>query len=149
MWYVAQSDGNTLSKATKDGLIASTPEAEAVDEETERHLGLARGSQHWASCIQAIDPLVANAATSTIEFGDNEAALSCVCVPFESRNWEVYLAVGTGQHMMPGSGQQSSGSVHIYKLIDDGKSMELVHKVRLITLASLAKMLTFFLSDTI
>ena len=130
LWYVVQSEGNTLSKATKDSLIASKPDEEAPDEDLERHLGLPKGDRHWASCIQAIDPLGTGAPTATIELGDNEAALSCACVPFESRQWEVYLAVGTGQHMMPGSGQQTGGFVHIYKLTEEGKSMELVHKVR-------------------
>jgi len=130
LWYVVQSDVNTLSKAVKDGLLASKSDVDPVDEDLERHLGLARGSQHWASCIQAVDPLTAQAATATIELGDNEAALSCACVQFENKKDDMYLAVGTGQHMTPGSGQQSSGFVHIYKLTDEGRRMEFVHKVR-------------------
>jgi splicing factor 3B subunit 3 len=99
-------------------------------EELERHLGLAKGTGHWASCISAIDPYDAKAITANVELGDNEAALCVAAVPFESRTYEVFLAVGTGQHMQPGTGVQSKGYVHIYRLTEEGKGLEFVHKVR-------------------
>ncbi|KXT17476.1 hypothetical protein AC579_5690 [Pseudocercospora musae] len=130
LWYVAQSEGNTLSQATRDQLrgksIGDDDEAKAM----ERHLGLPRGNGHWASCIQAVDPIGGREVTCTIELGENEAALSCACVAFESKNWEVYLAVGTGQHMQPGTGAQTAGYVHIYKLLKDGTELEFVHKTK-------------------
>jgi splicing factor 3B subunit 3 len=159
VWYVAQSEGNTLSEGTKRSLLANAPPDEAKDgdakmkvengdskegneedgeeevelskEELEVHLGLSHATGHWASCISAIDPYDAKAITMNIELGENEAALCVAAVAFESKNWEVYLAVGTGQHMMPGSPVKSKGFVHVYKLVDEGKRMEEVHKVRL------------------
>ncbi|WPH03421.1 Hypothetical protein R9X50_00630100 [Acrodontium crateriforme] len=128
VWYVAQADGNTLSEATKQSLLSSKPSEREEATELEQHIGLSRATGHWASCIQAIDPITKQAVTATIELGDNEAALCCSVVAFESKDWEVYLAVGTGQHLTPGSGKQSSGFVHIYKLLEDGQQMELLHK---------------------
>ncbi|EMC92310.1 hypothetical protein BAUCODRAFT_151722 [Baudoinia panamericana UAMH 10762] len=131
VWYVAQSDGNTLAQGTKDQLLSADGAMNGVDEDVSKQLGLSRSAGHWASCIQAVDPIFAKAATHTIEFTDNEAALCCAAVPFESKNWEVYLAVGTGQHLRPGvsaKGQAPRGYVHIYKLLEDGRNMELVHK---------------------
>ena len=130
IWYTVESDANTLSKATRDSLrgedITDNMEASAL----EKHLGLPRGEAHWASCIEAIDPIVRNAVTSRIELENNEAALCCTCVVFESRNDEVFLAVGTGQHMQPGTGQRSGGYVHVYRLTEDGTKLEFVHKTQ-------------------
>ncbi|KAK3075411.1 pre-mRNA-splicing factor rse1 [Teratosphaeriaceae sp. CCFEE 6253] len=135
IWYVAQSDGNTLSQATKGELRVKIEDGAPAEEvlELERHVGLSRSQGHWASCIQAVDPVEAKAVTSTIELADNEAALCCTVVSFESRNWEVYLAVGTGQHMTPGSPSSArpKGFVHIFKLTDSGRTMEFVHKTEM------------------
>lgn len=128
VWYTVQSDGNTLSKATRDKLRGKDIEADEEATALERHLGLSRGTQHWASCIQVIDPINSQSVLQTIELDQNEAALCCTCVAFESRSWEVYLAVGTGQHMQPGTGVRCAGSVHIYRIHDDGSRLEFVHK---------------------
>lgn len=145
IWYVAQSDGNTLSSATRQDLRkritngnGATKSEDDSDmngdtsdmspEDLEPHLGLSRGTGHWASCISAVDPLYSKTVTSSIELAENEAALTCVTVPFKSREWEVYLAVGTGQHMQPGAGVQTKGFVHIYRLLEDGAKLEFVHK---------------------
>jgi len=151
IWYVAQADGNTLSAATKQGLVAksstnghtngdtngsamvvdgeSEPESAEDREQLEQHLGLSRSKGHWASGISAVDPIHTQSLTSHIELGNNEAALCIAAVPFASRNWECFLAVGTGQHMQPGSGMPSKGYVHIYRLLDEGKQLEFVYKV--------------------
>lgn len=145
IWYVAQADGNTLSAATRqdlrnrvtngNGSIKEEGDTEMKGDSTELspkdmelHLGLPRGTGHWASCISAVDPLSSQTITSSIELTENEAALSCVAVPFQSREWEVFLAVGTGQHMQPGAGVAAKGYVHIYRLLEDGQKMEFVHK---------------------
>lgn len=134
IWYVAQSDANTVSVAVKDDLRAQRGDDGKADadseEDVELHAGLSRGNGHWASAISAVDPLDTQSITSSIELGDNEAALCVAAVPFASREWECYLAVGTGQHMQPGSGVQSKGFVHIYRLLEEGKKLEFVHKVK-------------------
>lgn len=148
IWYVAQSEGNTLSAATRqdlrnritngNGSIKAEVDTEMNGEngetselspdELEQHIGLPRGAGHWASCISAVDPLYSKTITANIELTENEAALTCVVVPFAARNWEVFLAVGTGQHMQPGAGVQAKGFVHIYRLFEDGQKMEFMHK---------------------
>ena len=154
VWYVVQSDGNTLSKGTKQGLLANGNLDEGVKMETEdgedkvdmdpegemeRHLGLSRAEGHWASCVSAVDPIYNKAITANVELAENEAALCCAAVAFESRKWEVFLAVGTGQHLTPlaGRGGVSKGFVHIFKLSDEGRGLEFVHKVRLPNLPSI------------
>ena len=143
IWYVAQSEGNTLSAATKDSLKVTNGNGamkeetngdseEMSPEEMEMHLGLSRGTGHWASCISAVDPIYNKAITSNIELTENEAALCCVVVPFQNRNWDCYLAVGTGQHMQPGAGIQTKGYVHIYRLLEDGQKLEFVHKTEFV-----------------
>ncbi|CAK3864564.1 Pre-mRNA-splicing factor rse1 [Lecanosticta acicola] len=131
IWYTVQKDGNTLSKAIRDQTRGKSIDDDEQALALERHLGLPKGPGHWASCIQAIDPAYRNEVTSTVELTENEAALCCCCVLFESRGWEtLYLAVGTGQHMQPGTGIPSAGYVHIYKLVDEGAKMEFVHKTK-------------------
>ncbi|KAF2726095.1 hypothetical protein K431DRAFT_1040 [Polychaeton citri CBS 116435] len=139
VFYVAQSEGNTLSQTTREGLMQQAPDGASgatwdIDPEgtgSDLEIGLPRGQGHWASCIQAVDPVDQKTVTSTIELGENEAALCCVAVTFESREWECYLAVGTGQHMRPGESQgpvPMKGFVHIYKLVEDGRKLEFYHK---------------------
>ena len=130
MYYVIEGDANTLSKATmKQVLDGKTDEEKSVPQ-----IGLATAPSHWASCVQAIDP-IGSSVTNTIYLEDNETALCCACVPFESREWEVYLVVGTGQDMNVGgkaSAYQSRGGgfIHVYKLHDQGTRLEFLHKTR-------------------
>ncbi|KJY01454.1 pre-mRNA-splicing factor rse1 like protein [Zymoseptoria brevis] len=130
IWYTAQADGNTLSKATRDQLRGKSIDDDEEATALEKHLGVSRGTGHWASCIQAIDPITQKAVTHTIELGENEAALCIACVPFTSRQDEVFLAVGTGQHMSPGTSQPSTGFVHIYRLLEEGTKLEFVHRTQ-------------------
>lgn len=131
IFYTVESDGNTLSKAMRDQMRGKSIEQDDEATALEKHLGLPRGPQHWASCIQAVDPAYQNAVLSTVEMVENEAALCCCCVSFESKGWDtVFLAVGTGQHMQPGTGMPSVGYVHIYRLVDEGTKMEFVHKTK-------------------
>lgn len=208
VWYVAQSEGNALSVATKQQLLANPPEIlpfydtttqtvypiqpaqpanptqpDVKDEEVtikketkdssdyhpsdslqdvpmkedpeptpwdlepaemERHLGLPRGTDHWASCISAVDPIYNKVITSNLELEENEAALCVATVQFESKNWECFLAVGTSfkrtvmertvvegvEVVVPGSERvESGGYVHIYRLLDEGRTLEFLHKV--------------------
>ena len=151
IWYVAQSDSNTLARATKQNLIASKetngdvkmatdedpkPDEDEDPEALRRHLGLERAAGHWASCVSAVDPIYSKTVTANIELGENEAALCVSAVPFASRENQVFVAVGTGQHMQaPGSsaalpeGVTTKGFVHVYKTSEDGRNMEFLHKV--------------------
>ncbi|KAI6853107.1 putative splicing factor 3B subunit 3 [Hortaea werneckii] len=149
VWYVAQAEGNTLSEGTKKGLLEGagakkeedgqngaevkmedSTEGEMSPAELDKHLGLSRAPGHWASCVQVVDP-TAEEPVCTLELGENEAALCCAAVPFESKEWDIYLAVGTGQHLRPGEpvvGEKPKGYVHIYRISEEGRKIELVHK---------------------
>ncbi|KAF2860189.1 hypothetical protein K470DRAFT_258155 [Piedraia hortae CBS 480.64] len=109
MFYIPQSDANTH------------PSTNAA---AEQHVGLVKANGTWASCIQAIDP-ISQAITCTLDMSDNEAAMCCTVVQFESRNWEPYLAVGTGQNM---NSPSAKGFIRIYRISDDGKQLEFVHR---------------------
>ena len=153
VFYTVEADANTLSEGTKevmrkskqasitDGATNGTNgtsdemEVDGATEEDTSALGLPRGKGHWASCIQAVDPVYGKGVTHTIHLENNEAALACACVPFESRDWEVYLAVTTAQHLSTGTGDAvgpTKGFVHIYKLVEadglGGAKLEFVHK---------------------
>ncbi|KAF1819766.1 uncharacterized protein K489DRAFT_412467 [Dissoconium aciculare CBS 342.82] len=128
VWYVVQSDANTLSEATRAQLRGGSIEDDEAATALEKHLGVSHGTDHWASCIQAVDPVYRKAVTTTIELGENEAALCCAVVQFEEKNWDHYLAVGTGQHMSPGTNKTSAGFIHIYHITEDGTKLDLVHK---------------------
>lgn len=135
IWYTVQSDANTLSAATRLQMQGKTEpdvkEEGAEDDEAsalEKHLGLPRGEDHWASCIQVLDPITSKSVLMTLELGENEAALCCSVVSFASREGELFLAVGTGQHMSPGTPKQTIGFIHIYALHDEGRRLEKLHQ---------------------
>lgn len=104
-------------------------------------IGLPKAASHWASCIQAIDTVTSKSITSTIHLSDNETALCCACVPFESREWEVYLVVGTAQDLnnspipssqaTPAYPSRGGGFLHVYKLLNEGRTLQFVHKTRM------------------
>lgn len=108
---------------------------EEANGQAEAPLGNAKAASHWASCVQAIDPVTSKSITSTIYLEENETALCCACVPFESRDWEVYLLVGTAQDLNPplsasAFNSRGGGFLHVYKLADEGRKLEFVHKTR-------------------
>lgn len=102
---------------------------------SEQHFRWPRGNNYWASCIQIIDPLATSddQVLYTQNLEDNEAALCCAIVPFKNQDGEEFLVVGTGKNMV-GAGKpklgetQSPGYVHIYRVLEAGKELELIHK---------------------
>lgn len=137
-FHVVQSDANTLPRSAHKRLLADP----ALSEEAKTQLGpndqfiWPRGKDYWASCIQVIDPAVeegGNPILYTVEIEDNEAALCCAMVPFDNQDGEVFLLVGTSKNMRaPGPADPSkppvSGAVHVYRVLDPGKELELMHK---------------------
>jgi splicing factor 3B subunit 3 len=129
IFYAIQGEAHTMSKATVQSI------QQQANGNAQEVIGLPRAASHWASCIQAIDPVTSKAVTSTIYLEDNETALCCACVPFESKEWEVYLIVGTAQDLNPPPTTSAykgrgGGYLHVYKLLEEGKKLELVHKTR-------------------
>lgn len=124
MYYVIEGDGNTLSKATVNEMLSIQT---GGDEESMPQIGLPKAPGHWASCVQAVDP-INSAITCTLQLDDNEMALCCACVPFECRDWETFLVVGTGQDM--GFEGRGGGFLRVYQIHDDGTRLEFLHKTR-------------------
>lgn len=133
---VIQSDANTLPRQTIERLLSdeSQPEADRQTYGPSQQFRWPRANNYWASCIQVIDPTAEpdqEAVTHTIDLEDNEAALCCAVVPFESHNGESYLLVGTGKNIPTvaiANPNRVSGYVHVYRVSDDGTKLEFLHK---------------------
>lgn len=87
-------------------------------------------SDKWVSCIRVLDPKSGN-TTCLLELQDNEAAFSICTVNFHDKEYGTLLAVGTakGLQFLPKK-SLTSGFIHIYRFIDEGKSLELLHKTQ-------------------
>lgn len=131
LFYVIESDNNVLSPATKAKLLE---DSKAVNGETAElppeEFGYSRGTGHWASCIQVVDPITAKAVVSRIELEENEAAVSIAAVPFSSQEDETFLVVGTGKDIAVNPQSSTSGFIHIYRFQEDGKELEFIHKTK-------------------
>ncbi|EFJ13812.1 hypothetical protein SELMODRAFT_181612 [Selaginella moellendorffii] len=86
-------------------------------------------SRRWVSCIRVLDPKAA-ATTCLLELQENEAAFSICCVNFhDNKNLGTVLAVGTAKDLEWWPKRRSMGGfIHIYRFVEDGRSLELVHK---------------------
>lgn len=86
-------------------------------------------SDRWVSCIRILDPKTAN-TTCLLELQDNEAAFSICTVNFKDKG--ALLAVGTAQGLQFWPRKtQLAGYIHIYRFVDGGKSLELLHKTKM------------------
>ncbi|CAA6670468.1 unnamed protein product [Spirodela intermedia] len=87
-------------------------------------------SDKWVSCIRVLDPRTGE-TTSILELQDNEAAFSVCTVNFHDKEHGTLLAVGTakGLQFLPRK-SLIGGFIHIYRFIDDGKGLELLHKTQ-------------------
>lgn len=66
---------------------------------------------------------------NVIELDNNESAFSLAIVPFGARDGESYLVVGTAQDTFLAPRSCSSGFLRTYRFVDDGRNLELMHKV--------------------
>ncbi|KAJ0975377.1 hypothetical protein J5N97_017342 [Dioscorea zingiberensis] len=87
-------------------------------------------SQKWVSCIRILDPRTGN-TTCILELQDNEAAFSVCTVNFHDKEHGTLLAVGTakGLQFWP-KRSLIAGFIHIYRFVEEGKSLELLHKTQ-------------------
>lgn len=103
---------------------------------SDEHYQWPKGNNYWASCIQIVDPSAKNPKDAILyqhELEDNEAALSCIMAPFKNQDDEDFLVVSTGKNMPTAAGTKTAdakpiGYVHIYRLLEGGKELELMHK---------------------
>lgn len=85
-------------------------------------------SKKWVSCIRVLDPKSAE-TTHLLALPEHEAAFSLCAVSFHDRSGGPLIAVGTAKELQFWPKRQcASGYIHIYKSVDDGKKLELLHK---------------------
>lgn len=85
-------------------------------------------SSKWISCLRVLDPK-SGETTCLLELQDNEAALSICTVTFHDKELGTVIAVGTSKDLKFWPRKESNGGfIHIYRFINDGKTLELVHK---------------------
>jgi splicing factor 3B subunit 3 len=150
IFYVIQSENNTLNADTRQKLIAqASVKAEDADDApmeiegtngdtTNGHaesdelpaveFGYPRAQGNWASCIQVIDPVSEKAVTHTVEINANQSLVSAALVFFESRGEEAFLAVGTAKDLSFQPYKCSSASIQIYKISANGRELEFFHE---------------------
>lgn len=131
LFYVVESDNNTLSPSTRNKLIddPSVLNGDAAVLPPE-DFGYPRGTNHWASSIQVVDPVTSKSVIHTIDLEDNEAAVSIATVPFTSQDDETFLLVGTGKNMVLYPPSHECGFIHVYRFQDAGRTLEFIHKTK-------------------
>ena len=132
LFYVIESDNNVLSPATRESLIQDSKtktngEFAVLPPE---EFGYPRGTGHWASCIQIVDPVSSKSVVFTLDLEENEAAVSVAAVPFASQDGETFLVVGTAKDMVALPPSSAGGFIHIYRFQEDGRELEFIHKTK-------------------
>lgn len=98
---------------------------------SDEHYGYPKAeSDKWVSCIRVLDPKTSS-TTCLLELQENEAAFSICTVNFHDKEYGTLLAVGTakGLQFFPKK-NLIAGFIHIYRFLEDGKSLELLHKTQ-------------------
>ncbi|KAF7811372.1 spliceosome-associated protein 130 A [Senna tora] len=98
---------------------------------SDEHYGYPKAeSEKWVSCIRVLDPRTGN-TTCLLELQENEAAFSICTVNFHDKEYGTLLAVGTakGLQFWPKK-SLTAGFIHIYRFVEDGRSLELLHKTQ-------------------
>ncbi|KAJ5579391.1 Pre-mRNA-splicing factor rse1 [Penicillium hetheringtonii] len=131
LFYVIEADNGVLSPATRQSLIQ---DAQSRDGDVAilppEEFGHPRGTGHWASCIQIVDPISTKSVVFTLDLEDNEAAVSVAAVPFSSQDDETFLVVGTAKDMSVSPPSSAGGFIHIYRFQEDGRELEFIHKTK-------------------
>lgn len=98
----------------------SAPLAEAV-------VGVPRAPEgRWASCVRVVD-VVGRKTVTVNELDGNVAALSVATVPFRDMGGEFAIVVGTATHLQLHPRACEGGHIHVFRLMDNGRRLELVH----------------------
>ncbi|KDQ21634.1 hypothetical protein BOTBODRAFT_26066 [Botryobasidium botryosum FD-172 SS1] len=133
LFYVIESDHRAMSpEATEKRLKELADSGKRVDQEMAdlppEIFGRPKAEAgQWASCIRVIDA-VEWKSLPPISLDNNEAAFSVALVPFAARNGEMHLVVGTAADTFVAPRACSSGYLRTYKILDEGKTLELLHK---------------------
>uniref|UniRef100_A0A7S0MRB0 RSE1/DDB1/CPSF1 C-terminal domain-containing protein n=1 Tax=Pyramimonas obovata TaxID=1411642 RepID=A0A7S0MRB0_9CHLO len=81
----------------------------------------------WASCIQVVD-MKECAVTSSIELQGNEVALTACACTFSKLPGQQLVAVATTTDLTFYPREASGGFIHLYRAVDNGRSLQLLHK---------------------
>ena len=147
VFYVIQSENNTLNDATRRNLIQEAKTKQngvknengadgdmdvdgeaAGDELPAAEYGYPRVPGRWASCIQVVDPVTEKAVTHTVDIPANQSLVSLALVYFDSRGEDAFLAVGTATDLTFQPYKFSAASIQIYKISPTGRELELFHE---------------------
>jgi splicing factor 3B subunit 3 len=149
VYYVIEGDNNTLDAETRNSLLPQEPIKQEIKQEngedTEMTNGDANGDSgsqeldpvdfgyprakgRWASCIQVVDPVTDQAVVYTHELGPDQYAMSAALVSFESKDNQYFLAVGVATGLSFTPLKCRSSSIHLYKVSDDGRTLEFYHE---------------------
>jgi splicing factor 3B subunit 3 len=129
LFYVIEADNNVLAPNTRAQLIA---DSNAVNGDATplppQEFGYPRGTGHWASCVQIIDPVSAKDVLFTLELENNECATSIAIAPFAGQDNEAFLVIGTAKDLVVNPRSHKGGFLHVYRFHEDGKELEFIHK---------------------
>ncbi|KAK5091650.1 pre-mRNA-splicing factor rse1 [Lithohypha guttulata] len=132
LFYVIESDNNTLASSTRSKLINETP---AVNGDATilppDQFGNPHGTEHWASCVQVIDPVTAKSVIFSLELEDNECATSIAAAPFSGQDDETFLVIGTAKDLKVSPRSYSAGFLHVYRFHEEGRELEFIHKTKI------------------
>lgn len=85
-------------------------------------------SKKWVSCIRVLDPKTSE-TTHLLALPEHEAAFSICTISFHDRGGGPLIAIGTAKELQFWPKRQCvSGYIHIYKSVDDGRKLELIHR---------------------
>jgi splicing factor 3B subunit 3 len=149
-FYIIQSDNNTLSAQNRKRLVEQQQNGEGADEELPpRDFGYPKARNHWASCLQSVNPIGYDSATGpilvdeedgrrlepegiveTVHFDSNECPTALTAVTFESYPDEVFVIVGTALDLVVAPRSHSGGYIRAYRLINNGRTFEFVHRTK-------------------
>ncbi|XP_077216205.1 spliceosome-associated protein 130 A [Tasmannia lanceolata] len=123
----AEENGNTNEEQMENGGDGEEKDDPLSDEQ----YGYPKAeSDKWVSCIRVLDPR-SGKTTCLLELQDNEAAFSICTVNFHDKEHGTLLAVGTAKALQFWPKRSfSAGFIHIYRFVEDGKGLELLHKTQ-------------------
>ncbi|KZT06669.1 uncharacterized protein LAESUDRAFT_700021 [Laetiporus sulphureus 93-53] len=133
LFYLIEGDHRAYSEeASQQQLERLRVEHKTFDEEVlnlpAREFGRPKAPAGvWASCIRIIDPMKGE-TVHIVQLDNNEAAFSLAVVPFAARDNELHLVVGTAQDAFLAPRSCTFGFLRTYRLTEDGRSLELLHK---------------------
>ena len=84
------------------------------------------GIGQWASLIRLFDP-ISGQTLQKITLEQNEAAFSIAICKFTQHGNASFLLVGTAKDLHLNPRKVNGGMIHTYKILDDGKRLELMH----------------------